>query len=284
MRRILISAVAAIALATSACDKKATGQTVAVVNGEEITSAELNETLQRANIPESADREAVTARVLEGLIDRKLLVQQAKEEGIDKSPDFISAQRRATEDLLIGMLSQRKTRTAEIPTQSELNSFMAQHPERFAQREIWNLNQIIYKTPEGQGVVAQIKSTRTLEQLASVLTANNIAFERKSANLNTASLPNEIYAQIDKLPAGEPFLVPSGEMTVASAVAGRQSSPLVGDEANKVAAEQFRQSEGATKMTDQIKSLRAKAKIDYKEGFAPKSKDVPAAKAPAEAK
>lgn len=283
MRRILIPAVAAIALMTSACDKKATGQTVAVVNGEEITSAELNETLQRANIPQAADREAVTARVLEGLIDRKLLVQQAREEGIDKSPDFISAQRRATEDLLIGMLSQRKTRTAEVPKQNELDSFMAQHPERFAKREIWNLNQVIYKTPEGDGVAAQIKSTKTLDQLASVLSANKIAFERKNAQLNTASLPNEIYSQINKLPAGEPFLVPAGEMTVASAIVARNASPLVGEEANKIAAQQFRQSEGTTKMTDQVKSLRAKAKIEYKEGFGPKGKNAPATKAPAKA-
>ena len=279
MRRTLIAALGLVALTTAACEKKPTGQTVAVVNGEEITSAELNAALQQTQTPPGIDKKVVTAGVLERLIDRKLLVQQAKEEGIDTTPDFINAQRKATEDLLIGMLSQRKTRTSGLPNADELASFKAKYPERFAQREVWDLNQVIYDTPEGEGLKAQIQQTKSIDQLISVLNANNIAFERKQAKLNTGTLPREIYAQIARLPAGEPFLVPNTDKTVASVIAGRQPAPLTGPESDQLAAQQLRQTEGTEKMTSQVDALRKKAKIEYKEGFkpAPKGAAKPAA-------
>ena len=55
MRSKLVLAVG-IALMASACTKKAEGQTVAIVNGEEITAAELNAELANAKIPEARTR------------------------------------------------------------------------------------------------------------------------------------------------------------------------------------------------------------------------------------
>ena len=50
-----IGLVAAL-LATTGCGKKATGQVVAVVNGDEITLDELNSELNGVNLPPNADK------------------------------------------------------------------------------------------------------------------------------------------------------------------------------------------------------------------------------------
>ena len=51
MRSKFVLAVSiALMASVSACDKKAEGQTVAIVNGEEITAAELNAEITNANI------------------------------------------------------------------------------------------------------------------------------------------------------------------------------------------------------------------------------------------
>src|SRR4051812_49548010 len=102
MRRAMLAALMASALVVTGCGKKATGQTVAVVNGEEISQGELNAELQAANVPASADRKQVTAQLLQRIIDRKLLAQAAVKDGIDKTPEYISRQRRMNEELLIG--------------------------------------------------------------------------------------------------------------------------------------------------------------------------------------
>ena len=62
MRSKIILA-AAVALTITACNKKAEGQTVAVVNGEEITAAELNAELAASRIPEGMNKDQARSRV-----------------------------------------------------------------------------------------------------------------------------------------------------------------------------------------------------------------------------
>ena len=80
----------------ASCQKKAEGQTVAIVNGEEITAAELNAELGEA-AASAANQKDLRNAALQRLIDRKLVVQQAKNEDIDKSPEFLNRQRRAND-------------------------------------------------------------------------------------------------------------------------------------------------------------------------------------------
>ena len=75
-----VSLVAAL-LVTSGCGKKATGQVVAVVNGDEITLDELNAELNNVNLPPSADKKLAMRQLLQQVIDRRLLAQTAKEQG-----------------------------------------------------------------------------------------------------------------------------------------------------------------------------------------------------------
>ena len=260
----------AAALFVSSCDRKAEGQSVAVVNGEEITSSELNAELGMARIPPGLDKKEATSRLLQSMIDRRLLSQQARTDGLDRSPEFLTRQRRATEDLLIGMLAQRKLNTAKLPSPNEVASFEASRPEMFAQRELWNLEQLQYATPTDPGVVKQIAAARSLEALAEILTANGVEFKRSKARLNSATVPHGMYEQIAALPAGEPFIVPIGSQSVASLIVSKEPVPLTGEASRPVAVAAMRRAEGAKLMEGQLKDLRTKAKIEYKEGFAPK--------------
>lgn len=260
----------AAALFVSSCDRKAEGQSVAVVNGEEITSSELNAELGMARLPPGLDKKTATAQMLQAMIDRRLLAQQARVDGLDRSPEFITRHRRATEDLLIGMLAQRKLNSAKLPSPNEVASFEASRPEMFAQRELWNLEQIQYATPTDPNVLKQIADAHSLAALAEVLTANGVEFTRGKTRLNSATVPHNLYEKIVALPASEPFIVPVGSRTVANVIVSKEPAPLAGDASRPVAVAAMRRAQGAKLMESQVKELRAKAKIDYKEGFAPK--------------
>ena len=260
----------AAALFVSSCDRKAEGQSVAVVNGEEITSSELNAELGMAKLPPGMDKKTATERMLQTMIDRRLLAQQARADGLDRSPEFITRQRRATEDLLIGMLAQRKLNTAKLPSPNEVASFEASRPGMFARRELWNMEQLQYATPTDPAIVKKIAETRTLESLAGILTASGVEFTRSKARLNSATLPHGLYEEITGLPADEPFIIPVGARSVASVIVSREAIPLTGDASRPVAVAAMRRAEGTKLMEGQLKDLRAKAKIEYKAGFAPK--------------
>lgn len=264
-------ALVALALLASltACQKKAEGQTVAVVNDEEITASELNAELANANIPEGADKKVVTNRVLQGLIERRLLAEQAKQDGIDKSPEFLARQRRMNEELLIGMLASRSMDTSKLPTDAEIAAFQAKQPQAFAQREVWKLDQLQYDTPKDKAITDRIVATKTLAELAAVLSEARIPFQRASNQLVTSAIPAELFPQLSRLQAGEPFIVPAGGKSVASSIASREPQPLTGPQARTEAVNAIRRQSSTGALQQRLKDLKASAKIEYKEGFGP---------------
>lgn len=261
-----------LALLASACNKKAEGQTVAVVNGEEITAAELNAELGSAKIPEGADKNQVRARLLQTMIDRRLLAQQAKTDGLDKTPEYLNRQRKMTEDVLISMLAARQIDTAQLPANSEIERFQASHPWMFAQREQWNLEQLRFALPANAAVKAKLDQAKSLEELSKALTDSGITFNRQKNRLDTAVIPQNIYGQLATLRAGEPFIIPVGGQAVASVIVSREPTPLIGEQAKPIAVAAMRREQAAKLMQNRLSALRQTAKIEYKEGYAPPKK------------
>jgi peptidyl-prolyl cis-trans isomerase C len=262
-----------IALMASACTKKAEGQTVAIVNGEEITAAELNAELANAKIPEGADKDQARSRVLQAMIDRRLLAQQAKKDGIDKSPEFLNRQRRTTEDLLINMFASRQIDTAQLPANSEIEKFQANRPWIFTQREQWNLDQLRFQMPTDAATRAKLDKAKTMEEVTKVLTDANIAFTRQKNKLDTAVIPQNLYGQLATAArASEPFIIPIGDQAVASTIVSREPAPITGEQARPIAVAAMRREQASQLMQNRLKSIRDAAKIEYKEGYAPTAK------------
>jgi len=251
------------------CDKKPGGQTVAVVNNEEITAADLNAELSNSNIsPGNATKEA-RAQALERLVDRRLLAQQAKADGIDKSPDFLNQLRRGTEDLLINMLISRQANTQEVPSAAEIAKFEASRPNLFAKHEIWTLDQISYPLPKDSAVTAKIAAAKTLDEVAQALTAGGIQYTKATKQFDSGLIPASYYSRIETLSPGEPFIVPGPDRAVASVITARQPAPIPPDQARQLALSQMKRERVNQLLAQRVKDLKAKAKIEYQPGFAP---------------
>src|SRR5258708_6886235 len=145
-QRIVLAIV--LAFVVSSCEKKPGGQAVAVVNNEEITAAELNAELSNENVSATDASKGARAQALQQLIDRRLLAQQAKSDGLDKSPEFLNQQRRATEDLLIKMLISRQVNTAQVPSADEIAQFKSSTPAIFSTHHICSLPPIQHRLPQ----------------------------------------------------------------------------------------------------------------------------------------
>ena len=258
-----------LALLASACNKKAEGQTVAIVNGEEITAAELNAELATAKLPPGVTKEQARSRVLQQMVDRRLLAQQAQKDGLDKSPEYLNRRRRLDEELLISMLASRQIDTAKLPSDPEIDRFEASRPGLFAKREQWQLNQIRFPMPTDAANRSKLNDAKNLDEVAAVLTAAKIEFTRQTNRLDTAVIPPDLYARLVTEPAGEPFIIPVGNLGVASVVTGREPQPLTGEQARPIAVAAMRREQATKLMQDRLKGLRQTAKVEYKPGFAP---------------
>jgi len=269
-RALMLGASVAAALALAACGEKAPeGQVVATVNGEEITLPELNAEAQAANIPENADKKAIMPQLLQRVIERKLFAKAAQDQGLDKTADYLVQKRRTEEALLAQLVAKQQIATVQIPNPAEIDKYVAANPTLFGARERLALDQIRFARPVDTAQLKQLEPTKSLDEVAAVLASLKIPFQRGAAPLDTAAVPPELMKRINALPAGEPFVVPAGNMIVVSVVRGREAAATPDADSKRLAAERMRQETIAKTMQDRLNQLKTEAKIDYQPGYAP---------------
>ena len=280
-KTMLITGAGALLLLVGGCEKKVGGQVVAVVNGEEVTQQEVNAELQAANIPATADKKAVMAQVVQQIVDRKLLVQKAKAEGLDKSPNYLEQLRRGEDALIINLLTTKAAKGVALPDTAAVDKFIAENPTLFSQRKRYTLDQISVPQPTDQTVLRQLEPAHSLEAVAATLSAAGIQFTRGNAELDSAMLPPPVAAKIAALPAGEPFVTPDKGRIVASVITSTTPSPTPEAQARPAALELLRRQSLGAAMQKQLDAARAAAKITYQPGFTPPKTPAPGATATA---
>ena len=271
---------ASLALLLAGCEKKPTGQVVAVVNGEEVSQEELNAEVQSTSTPDAKDKKQVLIQALQRLIDRKLLVQQARAEGLDKTTDYLTQTRRIEEDLAVNLLMQKAAKSMALPDAAAINRYITNNPTLFSARKRYLLDQIAFAPPSNAAVLQQIQPAHSLDAVAATLTAAGVRFSRGNGTLDTATVAPDIATKIANLPAGEPFVVPINGQYVVSVVQSVTAVPTNDADAKPAAIELLRRQGLGDAMRKRLEESRAKAKIDYKSDLAPAAggKSGPAAK------
>lgn len=259
----------ALSVALSGCEKKATGQVAAVVNGDEITLQEVNGALGNANIPDGAEKDKARAAVVQRLIDKRLIEQQAKAAGIDRDPEFLTRQREVNQTLLLEAYAKRAQDTLRVPDKSAIDKFIADHPLNFAGRTIYTVDQIRFAPPADQSVIAGLKDLHSLSAIMQYLTSKGVKFDRGANKIDSAQVPPQMMQQVLALPAGEPFIVPTPQGVIASVIVNKEVQPLAPEQAQPIAVQMMRSQELDKVLQQRLKDARAKAKIEYQPGFTP---------------
>lgn len=257
-------------LTLQACGGEPTGQVVAVVNGEEITQAELNSEIAALSVPPTGDRDEIRRQILQQLVDRRLMAQVAKEEGFDRDPEFITRERKLREELLVQMYGQKVAETVGIPDTAAVKKFLADNPGKFAQRVTYSVDQVVFNYPSDPKVLKALEADKTLEEVENTLSLFKVNYSRGTNNLDSRSLPTASLKQIQSLPPGEPFVIPTQGRITVSVIIGRTPVPTTEQEAAPLAANEMR-AENLTKvLQSRLDDARSQADLSYQEGFAPK--------------
>lgn len=267
---VRIGLVAIGLLTVAGCNKGAPdGQVAATVNGDEVTLQEINTELQSANLPPDADKQVAQRAALQRVIDRKLLLATAKDKGIDKTPEYLAQKRRGEEMLLAQTYARQQLATVPLPSDADIRKFMADHPTQFAQREQLALEQIRFTPPRDLKTLQALNSDHSLDQVAAHLTQMGIKFERQPTSVDTGQIPTNVMTAIEKLPAGEPFVIPAQGLITVNVVTGRRPVSIDPAQSRSIAVQSWRQQKFGEILQQQMTALRNSAKITYQSGFAP---------------
>ena len=229
-----------IALAVSGCNfgskpKAPTGQVVATVGGHEITVRQLHAELNTAAaVPPAAQKEQQRA-ALNFMIERTVLADEARKQGIDKNPDFVLLSQRTTDALLVQQLQNKIAASVPPPTLEEASRFETANPNVFAERKIFDLEQIRIDVPSDRSILAKLQPLKTLDEVANFLTQNHVPFQRGTAIIDAVGQNPQLINAIVALPPQEVFVFPAGNQILISQVRNARTEPFTGDRANKYA-------------------------------------------------
>lgn len=214
------------------CEKKeeakSASQVVAKVNADEITVYQVNNILARAqNItPEIADN--AKRKILDKLIDQQLAKQQAIAIKLDRSPEVVQSIEAARNEILAHAYLGHIAAEQPKPTAAEVKKYYATHPELFAQRRIFNLEEIVVVSEEGLApkLREQVAKANGMQDIMSWLRSQNIKFAANSGARAAEVLPMDLLLELQTLGDGAMRLIESGGSLRVFHVVATQAAPV----------------------------------------------------------
>jgi EpsD family peptidyl-prolyl cis-trans isomerase len=270
-------------------DKPAT-QTAAKVNGDEVTVHQINAELQRltrGNLPQGASAEDASKRVLEGLIDQTLLVQQAKEAKLDRDPQVLQQLESTRRQILAQAYIDRQA-AANPPTQEEIKEFYAKNPDLFQQRKIYAFREFRFERDKFTDAVRdEVNKAKTPADVAKVLNSADIRFRETGNTRPAESLPIEALPRIAKMAKGDTAAFSDQNSVNLLMLVDYAEQPVTLERAAPLIQQYLVNQRKRQLAQSKVKELREKGKVEYVGSYAKadspsKSTDVSLPGAPAD--
>lgn len=281
--------IAAALLATTAlggCDRikglfrsdSPSGQVVATVNGKEITAIELRQELGGFASRDPAVMKQAQSRAIETIAVRKLMVEKAKTDKLDKSADYTLQVLRGEEGLLLQLYQRKIAASVAVPSRQEALDFIGANPSRFAARKVLVVDQVIAGPNKIEP--AKFQPLKSLEEVKGLLGSENVQYQSNVSTLDTLGMDPRMLEQIEKLPAGEVFVVPQRGSLLFNRIIDQRAVPFTGEAAVAYAINVVRNQKVQEAVGRQVELLRKEAAkvTTYNDAYKPAP--VPASKGP----
>ena len=253
-------------LALAACSEAVPqGQVIAVVDGTEVTLAELNEEGRSRGLDIANDRGNRDA-LLRELVERKLLVKQAEAREVDRSPDFLLAERRMREILLGQQLLAKAAREKGPVTDNQLRRFIAANPLAFGAREVVRVEAATLTPPPAlplRQALAQAPNRAAMQRL---LAGAKVQAAFMAETWDSAAPPHGLAGW----PSGTTFLLERGGALVVGQVLARQPQPVPPDQQLPVARAMVERQRAEQALATIVDAARETAEISYQPDYAPR--------------
>ncbi|QID16760.1 peptidyl-prolyl cis-trans isomerase, EpsD family [Nitrogeniibacter mangrovi] len=268
-----LASTVALSLTLAACgsgsDSKGATQVAAKVNSGEITVHQVNAMLARTPNIKPDQVEKATELALSRLVDQELLVQRAKEKKLDRDPRVLQAIEAAQRDILARSYMEQYTATADKPTATEMRSFFDANPALFAERRIYNLQELNITLEPGQmdDLRKTVSEAKSLNEIVSWLREHNIQFKAGGGVRAAEQLPMEALPRFAKMKDGQIGLVQTRTGVLAIYLAGSRPAPLDFDKATPFIERFLLNRKRAEMAQAEMKRLRDTAQIAYMGNF-----------------
>jgi len=278
----LAAALSLAMLAGCGSKREATAsQTAAKVNKDEVTVHQINHVLQQQRNLKSEQAEAAGRQILERLIDQQLALQRADDMKLDRDPRVVQQLEAARRDIIARAYMEKVGEGAVKPTPEEVEKYYGDKPALFKERRIYNIQELAIEASADQvaGLRSQLAQAKTFGDFIEYLKAQGLRHVSNQATRAAEQLPLQSLDTFARMKDGQALLTPTPTGANVIVLAGSRSQPIPLEQA-RPAIEQFLLNERKRKlMEEDVKAMRAAAKIEYVGKFAAAAGNTDAAAA-----
>lgn len=271
-------------LSLSACDsseKTPASQIAAKVNAAEISVHQINFLLGRSNAnltPEQAPH--ARREILDKLIDQQLAVEQALDKKLDRTPEVLMALEAGRREILARAYIDQIVASQTRPTVAEADEYIAKNPQLFAERRLFNIQEIILPATDkvsGSNLRELLNSGKSIDDIAVWLKSKEIKFAGNSATRATEQVPQDLLPKLQGLKDGQGLVLENNEGFTVMRLVASQPAPIPETIARPRVQQFLGNQRAAQAISNELSQLKAKAKIDYQGEFIKKAGLSPAA-------
>lgn len=238
-------------------------QVVAKVNGDEITVHQINAELQHLHgaIPNT---QTVTKKVIDGLVDRQLLVQEAIKLNIDRTPEVQQLVDAARAQIYAQAYLSRKIESIKPASDADINQFIQSTPALFSQRKIFESTDVVFANNPDKVDYQKLQAQVTnLEELKTWLETNHIAYDVAAEKLPSEALPSQALSMLAQVKQGDLLFMRDDLKVIVRSVNNIVESPLNESQSVAVAQKIINNKQREQFIQNELSRLRKLSKIDY---------------------
>jgi len=259
----------------SGCEKPASStksETVATVAGDKISEVELNLALSRLGELSEAQSAEAKSKLLQALIDQRLIAEAAKKAGLDKEPAVEIGMAHAGRQVLAEAYAERTFKDVAKPTETEITEYFNLHPELFSERRIYRIQELDLTVDPSRlaEVESKLKSSHSIGDFINWVKEQGIEGKSAVAVKPAEQIPAALLARLSQMKDGEVALLPGrpGHVVIQQLL-DSQMQPVSLEQAHGAIERALITQKRKELMEADLQKLREAAKIEYTSGYAP---------------
>jgi len=191
--------------------KESSGSVAALVNGVEITQAEIEYFARNSLVSGDHKAEKIDQKkaILGNLVRMELLAQKAREMGLDKDPDYTMALYEAQRQVLAGMAESRLVKSIKPVTSETANKLVVNNPRIFSDRKLLVYDEILIQgvdIPFLDSMILMTNNGATEEQLLEMLKSKKKVFQKATRSQTSDKIQPVILDVLLKSKPDQPII------------------------------------------------------------------------------
>jgi len=159
MKKIFLATLASLTLSSALV----ANQTYGTVNGEQITDTDIKMVIRDPKINFNSLPKDTQEKVINQVVDTKLLASHALNSGITKEKDFQEALDKLKSDLALEFWMQKESKRINV-SEKEMKDFYNKNKDKFTQKAILKARHILVASEkEAKELIAQLDKSQNLE-------------------------------------------------------------------------------------------------------------------------